>query len=225
MKKIHVKLTFTEPVLGTSPANEDIYRDYVATKAVPPLNQKLVDDEVAALTTDELVKKGKTIFPRMEDGTPFLYDYQVKGFFKGACSALRKAPEYKSSKLAGHKKEIDLRIFVEPRKIPFSFEGEIGECQRPLRTSGPQGERNSLAISDEIPAGATIEFTVTCLLDSSAALVKEWLDYGAWSGIGQWRNSGKGRFTWEEIEGEEEEVKPKKKKKASADKEDKKSEE
>ena len=31
------------------------------------------------------------------------------------------------------------------------------------------------------------------------ALVREWLDYGAYSGIGQWRNSGKGRFTWEEI--------------------------
>lgn len=29
--------------------------------------------------------------------------------------------------------------------------------------------------------------------------VREWLDYGMLRGLGQWRNSGKGRFTWEEI--------------------------
>ena len=30
-------------------------------------------------------------------------------------------------------------------------------------------------------------------------LAYELLDYGAMRGIGQWRNSGKGRFVWEEI--------------------------
>ena len=30
--------------------------------------------------------------------------------------------------------------------------------------------------------------------------VREWLDYGKFSGIGQWRNSGHGRFTWEELD-------------------------
>lgn len=29
--------------------------------------------------------------------------------------------------------------------------------------------------------------------------MREWLDYGKWSGIGQWRNSGKGRFLWAEL--------------------------
>jgi hypothetical protein len=29
--------------------------------------------------------------------------------------------------------------------------------------------------------------------------VKEWLDYGELRGLGQWRNSGKGKFKWEEI--------------------------
>lgn len=27
----------------------------------------------------------------------------------------------------------------------------------------------------------------------------EWLDYGELRGIGQWRNSGKGRFKWHDI--------------------------
>ena len=33
----------------------------------------------------------------------------------------------------------------------------------------------------------------------SVSVCREWLDYGRVRGIGQWRNSGKGRFTWEEI--------------------------
>jgi hypothetical protein len=196
MEQIKVKLTFTEPILGTCPANEDIYRDFVGSKAADP---STVDDEVAAISTEEMVEKGKTIFPRMEDGTPFLYDYQIKGFFKDTCGGLRKVPGTKSSKITSFKKTIDKLIFPEPRQIPFAFNGEIGECQRPLRAQTAQGERVGLAISDEIPAGATIEFTVTCLLDDHVKLVREWLDYGKYSGIGQWRNSGMGRFSWEEL--------------------------
>ena len=33
--------------------------------------------------------------------------------------------------------------------------------------------------------------------------VREWLDYGALRGLFQWRNSGKGRFEWEEVESED----------------------
>lgn len=32
-----------------------------------------------------------------------------------------------------------------------------------------------------------------------AETVREWLDYGQLRGLFQWRNSGKGRFTWEEV--------------------------
>lgn len=197
MKEIKVRLTFIEPILGTSPANEDIYREFIGSKA-PDANT--VDDEVEALGADAVVEKGMTVFPRTEDGTPFIYDYQVKGFFKDTCGGLRKVEKTASSKIKAFKKEIDKLIFPEPRCIPIRFDGEIGECQRPLRTSGPTGERTALAISEEIPAGATCEFSIVCLLDSHEKAVEEWLDYGRFSGIGQWRNSGKGRFTWERID-------------------------
>ena len=72
-------------------------------------------------------------------------------------------------------------------------------CQRPLRASTPQGERISLASSESIPEGSEIEFTVKCFIDEDTELVKEWLDYGIFKGISQWRNSGKGRFTYEII--------------------------
>lgn len=196
MKTINVKLTFTEAVLGTSPANEDVYRDFIGSKAP---DAATVDDEVAALGAEAVVEKGMTVFPRMEDGTPFLYDYQIKGFFKDSCGGMRKVKSTESAKIKAYKKEIDKLIFVEPRQIPIRFEGEIGECQRPLRAQTAQGERISLAISEEIPAGAQVEFTVLLLNDDHEKAVREWLAYGCLSGIGQWRNSGKGRFVWEEV--------------------------
>lgn len=197
MVKIPVRLTFIEPVLGTSPADDNVYRNFIGRKSP---DASSVEDEVAALGVDEVIDKGKTIFPKMADGTPFIYDYQIKGFFKDTCGGLRKVPKTHSSKVKAYKKEIDKLIFPEPRQIPIKFVGMIDERQRPLRTSGPAGERTALAISEEIPEGATIEFTIVCLLDDHEKLIKEWLDYGRYSGIGQWRNSGMGRFTWERLD-------------------------
>lgn len=57
----------------------------------------------------------------------------------------------------------------------------------------------SLVCSEQIPAGATITFSIGLMDASNEAAVREWLDYGEFSGLGQWRNSGKGRFVWEEI--------------------------
>jgi hypothetical protein len=196
MKTLRVKLTFIEGILGTSPANAEIYRDYVGSKAP---DAATVADEVEALGADAVTEKAMTVFPRNAKGVPFLYDYQIKGFFKDTCGGLRKISGKHSSKIKAFKKEIDKLIFPEPREIPFENVDAIRECQRPLRASTPQGERVSLAISEEIPAGATCTFEIVLLSDDHEDLVREWLDYGRFSGIGQWRNSGKGRFTWEEI--------------------------
>ena len=143
MKKLKVRLTFFEPVLGTSPANDEIYREFIGSKAPDAAS---VEEEVDALGADAVVEKGMTVFPRMEDGRPFLYDYQIKGFFKDSCGGLRKVKSTESSKIKAYKKEIDKLIFPEPRQIPINFEGEITECQRPLRAQTAQGERVSLAI-------------------------------------------------------------------------------
>ena len=94
MKTIKIKLTFTEPILGTSPTNEDIYRDFIGSKAP---DAATIDDEVAALGVDAVAEKGMTVFPRLPDGTPFLYDYQIKGFFKDTCGGLKRVPGTLSS--------------------------------------------------------------------------------------------------------------------------------
>lgn len=197
-EQMKVRLTFLEPVLGTWPSNENIARDFIASKAP---DASTIEDEIAALGADAVAEKGKTVFPRT-DGQPILYDYQIKGFFKDACGMLARVKSKKSSALKAYKKIIDGLIFVEPRMIPIEVNGEVGECQRPLRAQTAQGERISLANSEEIPAGSTIEFEIV-MLDEKAhkEAVLEWLEYGRLRGIGQWRNSGKGRFTYEVLNG------------------------
>lgn len=193
MTKIKVRIRFTEEVLGTSPNNSDLYADYIASKAP---DAKTMEEEIAEHGEQEVMEKGMTVFDRTEDGEPFLYDYQVKGFFKGACGFLRNVTSTESAKLKNYKKKLDGLLFVFPRKIKLELpEGKsIGTCTRPLRASTAQGERIALSHSEAAPEGTEIFFTIKILDDSMVKLVDEILEYGELSGIGQWRNSGKGRF-------------------------------
>ena len=197
MKELKIRVTLTEEMLGSANANKDIHEEFIASKAP---NAPSMEEEVAALGAEEIFEKQVTVFPRDENGNPFMWDYQWKGFFKDTCSALRRVSDKESAKIKAFKKEIDGLIFIKERKIPFHFDGKMDMCQRPLRAQTAQGERVALASSESIPAGATMEFTIQMLMDEHEKAVREWLDYGALRGIGQWRNSGKGRFTWEEIE-------------------------
>lgn len=101
-----------------------------------------------------------------------------------------------SAKLKAYKKIVDGLIFVTPRMIPIEVNGEIGHCERPLRAQTAQGERVALARSETVPPGSTITFEISCLKGDLQDVVDEWLDYGKLRGLGQWRNSGKGRFSY-----------------------------
>ena len=193
-----VRLTFTDELLGTSSGNPELHREFIASKA--PDAAKM-EEEVAVLGVDAVEEKSMTVFPRLADGTPFLYDYQIRGFFKEICGAMKAISGTKSSKVKAHKKKVDNTIFVEPREIPLDLHGmRLGNCQRPLRASTMQGERVALANSEVCPEGTTCEFSVLCMVDDDADKLREWLEYGRFKGIGQWRNSGKGRFTFEIID-------------------------
>ena len=197
MKTLIVKLTFLQDILGTAPNDEEIYANYIASKSP---DASTISEEVAAVGVDEVTEKGTTVFPRDENGKPFIYDYQIKGFFKDACGMLARVKTTESSKLKAYKKVIDGLIFAEPRKIEIETDDEITICQRPLRAQTAQGERVALASSEQIKAGASITFTIRTLQDSLVTTIKEWLDYGKLRGLGQWRNSGMGKFDFEVLE-------------------------
>ena len=191
---LKLRITFTEAVLGTASNNPDIHSEYIASKAPDALSK---EEEVEALGAEEVIEKNMTVFPRDDDGNPIFWDYQIKGFFKDSAGALRKVPGSKCSKIKAYKKEIDGLLFVFPRAIPIKQAAPMTHCERPLRASTAQGERIALSNSEEIAAGSTIEIGIECLTKDMYDLAVECLDYGKLRGIGQWRNSGKGRFTYE----------------------------
>lgn len=189
--KIKCKVTLTEEMLGSAPANKEIYSEYIAKN-----NPNGIDDaEVEAVEAADNSEKGITVFPRDAEGNASLFDYQIKGFFKDACGILRMCDDTVSGKVKAYKKCIDGAIFVYPRMIRLNFpKGEgIGYCERPLRAETMQGPRVSLAKSETAPAGTTFEFEVEVLKHDLVKAVCEWLDYATKRGFGQWRNSGKGR--------------------------------
>ena len=191
-----VRITFLEEILGTANADKDVHSEFIASKAPDAPSRA---EEVEALGVDEVERKEMTVFPKLEDGTPFIWDYQIRGFFKSAAQAGSYIGG--KSKLTAYKKKVDLLVHIKERKIPLIIPDgkEMGNCQRPLRASTMQGERVALANSETCPEGTTAEFTIVCLQDDLMKYVIEWLDYGKYNGLGQWRNSRKGSFEWTDI--------------------------
>lgn len=209
--KLNVKITFIEEVLGSLPGDPEVFMNFVSQ------NKDTLDEEMVAIIESNKDPLDKiTVFPRTEEGIPFIYDYQIKGFFKEACSSMCKCrtkdPETgkyikgdnESSKIFAFKKVIDGLVFPNPRKILFEGKNvtphtELSLCQRPIRIEEKNGERVALACSEVVPAGTTCTFSILFMNSDHEAAIREWLDYGEFRGLLQWRNSGKGRFTWEEI--------------------------
>ena len=201
--RMKIKVTLTEGMLGTASANPDVHSEFIASKSA---DADKVKEELESLPADDLIEKSMTVFPR-EGGAPILYDYQMKGFLKETLGILLdfvesdcKIGKAKLSRWT-HKKIVDNAVFVSPRKIALDMPegGAITHCVRPLRAETMRGERVALATSEEIPAGTTFECEITTLDKHLDELIVKCLDYGANKGIGQWRNSGKGRFVWEEV--------------------------
>jgi len=217
MNTYDVELRFTEPLLGTVPLDPELYRKWIIDHQ--GLDAEALADELesAALGfegVNEETEKGTTGFHRLEDGTPILYDYVIKGFFKDACGMLRRDGDSSSAKLSAYRKVIDGMVFVEPRRIPIAVcydeglmaaydmapgwqrVGEEGVITRPLRAQTAQGERVALARSITVPAGSSLAFSVLVLGGVTKALLDEWFSYGRLRGLGQWRNGAFGRFTY-----------------------------
>lgn len=200
-----VRLTLTREALGTKTFNDDLYLEYLAEKlqdgstpaAVESDEQTAQDAMKEALDLDEELQKNSSGFHRNENGEPIIWDYQIKGFFKGSAKFLRRHQTTKE-RLISYKQEVDGAIFIAERSIPFNLHGkEMGWCERTLRVETMQGPRTCIARSETVPEGSTLEFTVKLLGKSLVPHVKEWFEYGQLHGLGQWRNGGKGTFTTE----------------------------
>lgn len=186
-----VELEFIEPLLGTLPGDEKLAEEYVTSKH-PEGVQKEEQDSLP-----EEMKKLTSYFARNSGDKPILWDYQIKGFFKDAASMMRRAAVVEE--LKAHKKVIDGLVFVMPRQIELKLSGKLTFTERPLRVSTPKGDRTALARSETAPAGTKIQIEIILLKPDLKKHIVNWLDYGILRGLGQWRNSGMGRFNWRSI--------------------------
>jgi len=198
-----IRITFTEPLLGTLAGNKEIAEEFIGGKHPEGIDP---EEKRASERLEEAIGKESTGFARNEDGNPILWDYQIKGFFKEACETMISTEtltkeDLKKVRLTRYlyKKTIDKMIFVYPRQILLQLTGKLTFCERPLRGETMKGERISLARSEQAPVGTTIEIEITCINQKHKKFIEQWLNYMALFGLGQWRSSGKGRATWELI--------------------------
>jgi len=175
MEKLKVRVMLVEDMLGTASGNPDLHREFIASKSA---DAATMEEEMEALPAEKLMEKSLTVFPRDTDGTPILFDYQVKGFLKEACGTLLEVMDgecrvgkTRLSKFT-YKRLIDNFVFVKPRKIRLNC--QVGPaCVRPLRAETMRGERVALASSETVPAGTTFEFAVESLSGSLMPLLRE----------------------------------------------------
>lgn len=186
-----LKIKLVTPMLGTIPMNKEVYSKFVAVKAV---EKGLQDEEVE--TVQEIEEKGWTGFHQDENGL-FVYDYLVKGFLKEAANVLKDNIGIKNARA-----KLDSYVFVSPRRIYLGKEKPDGVLERPLRAMTMQGPRVSLAKSDLVNEGTEIVVEITNLNEALFPKKKlcELLDYGAFKGLGQFRNGGYGKFEYEFLE-------------------------
>lgn len=218
MFEMKVRLSFTNPLLGTVSTDKDLALRYQMAK-VEDLDTKDEYIDLVEALDQTLPETLGTAFLRAEPDDSldvtindegkavYLSSHMVLGFFKEACGGLRRNKGTKSADLTAFKKVIDTNIFIKERKLFVQGKTTITHEQRSLRTNGPKGERVALASSEKLVLveGVTdpmyVECTIQCIQPDLAETIAEWLDYGQHHGLGQWRNSGYGTFTWELIDG------------------------
>lgn len=199
------RMTGITPILGSQPADPEIRTKYIASRA--PSTQQM--EEEADYLPEESVGNGVTVFLKNQaDQAICLMDYMIVAFFKESIKSLSA-----QTGVLQARSKCDQFLFAEPRLIPITREGEIITerdriCERTLRATTMQGDRTALAASEQIDAPWQVEFTLMLIDNAGTAKSKPltWeaietaLDYGALHGLGQWRNGGYGRFTWEKVE-------------------------
>ncbi len=185
METRNFKVRLLTEMLGTVAMDPEVYKTYIESKKPESANG---EDEY--LTVDKIEEKGWTGFHRDENGL-FIYEYMIKGFLKNAGNVLKD-----TIKIKALRSKIDDFLFVQPRRISLGTYKADGVIERPLRAMTMQGPRVTLARSDYINPGKQIEFSITLFPHKELKweVVDILLAYGAFMGLGQFRNGGYGRF-------------------------------
>lgn len=198
--RYHLKVKFTEPVLGSAPSKEVATKFLFDKAREAGVDDSALDEEFETL--QDVVEQGTTTFHRDEDGNEILWDFHVLGFLKHAGNILNR--DKSVGGVTNLRNKIGQQVKVVPRKIVLNVpeEKRTGEyLERSLRAQTARGPRTALARSEQVPAGTTFECELRVVKvakqEVTEDVLRTVLDYGEWQGFGQWRSGGYGRFEYE----------------------------
>lgn len=192
-ERMTVRLDFIEDLLGSWPADPEIFSRFVASKAPSQFQADEEKDEIDSRSRET----GLTVFPQDDVGLHF-FNYHIKGFLKEAGNNLKLQLGTKNLR-----SKIDNYVFISPRKLYLYRNGKIIEqedemLERPLRAETLKGPRMSLVSSEVVKTPCSLTFTLQLIyhpeIDREDILTL--LEYGVLKGLGQWRNSGLGSFNY-----------------------------
>lgn len=213
------KLYGLTPLLGTQPPSLAIRQEYLQKRALKNLKGIALADKQAQLDLENEIfsldeeGSGLNIFARdsARNDCICLMGHHIKGFFKETLLAIKA-----QANIAMPQGKVDTLLFVEPRFIPITRDGkEIYEeddiLERPLIADTPKGKRTALQSSEQLYDPWEVQFEITLMPNKatakSDALTWEHVDlalqYGAFHGLGQWRNAAYGKFRYELLEADE----------------------
>lgn len=180
-------ITLTEPMLGTTPKNPEVYKEFIESKKP----ENIAEEEYR--TVEQIEKSGWNGFHSDENGL-FVYDYLFKGFIKEAGNVMKEIV-----KIKGLRNKINNYLFVFPRRIYLGKKEPDSVIERSVVCQTAQGQRITVKRSDAVNAGT--QFNVELMLlqhkELSEDIVLTLLGYGALKGLGEWRNGSYGRFNFE----------------------------
>ena len=203
-QEYEVELEFITSLLATKP-NKKVYMKWLAGKQVEQMEKegKPIDEIRDAVRQIEEglghhsgegdVAETFTTFCKDDKGI-YLEAYMLKAFFKNAAWTMKKWGETTNLRSLVVK-----YLFVTTPKVYVEMPegGVIEKCERPIRCQTAQGERISIGISDEVPAGTKLNFKFRVLKGQLGYdLIRALLDYGHYVGIGQWRTGDHGQFKY-----------------------------
>lgn len=158
-------------------------------------------------TFKELDLTGMTVFFwDDEKNLPCIGDHMIYGYMKAASEAISRTLKKKNGTImhscAFTQSIINQHVRCAERFITFDEDikreesGKPYYLQRSLRAMTARGPRISLAKSEVVEEGASLEFTLKILKNSPMEKkhIEQIFSYGELSGIGQWRNAGYGQF-------------------------------
>lgn len=154
---------------------------------------------------EEAVAKGEdqksTVFMRDKEGHAVLSTHMIIGNFKENLKSMVNNSEkgsmaVKSKVATGEIMSTDVKVvenFVRPSKDILRHEnGKAVILERPISFERMGKTVTAIALSEQIPEGAEIEFTLRIRAGSPFLdVLPDLLEMGKLNGIGQWRGSGK----------------------------------